>query len=123
MTFQRLQKRQFGPYPIEDTQAFAETKLSFAFVNIKPVVPGHVLISPHRVVQTFEDLTGDEVCDLWCAHVLKTADNNNCTISAQRAQSCMQLQVAGAKGWQGNQASLQGGLIDICGPGTLQPYD
>ena len=63
--FVLMQTRQFGPFPIDDSQSFAETKLSFAFVNIKPVVPGHVLISPHRVVQSFEDLTAEEVSDLW----------------------------------------------------------
>lgn len=60
-----LQTRKFGPFPIDDSQSFAETKLSFAFVNIKPVVPGHVLISPHRVVPSFEELTAEEVTDLW----------------------------------------------------------
>ena len=30
----------FGPIPIERAHIFAETVLSFAFVNLKPVVPG-----------------------------------------------------------------------------------
>ena len=66
-----MQTRHFGPFPIDDSQSFAETKLSFAFVNIKPVVPGHVLISPHRVVQSFEDLTAEEVSDLWQVLILR----------------------------------------------------
>ncbi len=60
-----MQDRQFGPYPVDKSQTFAETKLSFAFVNLKPVVPGHVLVSPDRVVQSFEDLEPAEVADLW----------------------------------------------------------
>ena len=60
-----MQGRQFGPYPVDKSQTFAETKLSFAFVNLKPVVPGHVLVSPDRVVQSFEDLEPGEVADLW----------------------------------------------------------
>lgn len=39
--------------------------MSFAFVNLKPVVPGHVLISPKRVVHRFADLTSEEISDLW----------------------------------------------------------
>ena len=37
-----------------------------AAVNLKPVVPGHVLVSPKRVVPRFADLTAQEVADLWC---------------------------------------------------------
>lgn len=62
-----MQDRQFGPYNVDSSQSFAETKLSFAFVNIKPVVPGHVLVSPERIVKSFEDLTSEEVADLWYA--------------------------------------------------------
>lgn len=41
------------------------TELSFAFVNTKPVLPGHVLVSPRRVVPRFADTTTEEVSDLW----------------------------------------------------------
>ena len=44
---------------------FYESSKSFAFVNLKPVLPGHVLVSPIRVVPLFEDLTLDEVSDLF----------------------------------------------------------
>ncbi len=33
----------FGPHLIRRTEVFAETPLSFAFVNLKPVVPGRWL--------------------------------------------------------------------------------
>lgn len=44
---------------------FYETSKSFAFVNLKPVLPGHVLVSPIRVAPLFEDLTQEEVSDLF----------------------------------------------------------
>ena len=31
------------------------------------VVPGHVLVSPKRVVARFAELSAEEVSDLWCA--------------------------------------------------------
>ncbi|KAK9906489.1 hypothetical protein WJX75_002765 [Coccomyxa subellipsoidea] len=55
----------FGPHLIRRTEIFAETPLSFAFVNLKPVVPGHVLVSSKRVEPRFTSLSGDEVADLW----------------------------------------------------------
>ena len=34
------QDHQFGPHEIRASEIFASTQLSFAFVNLKPVVPG-----------------------------------------------------------------------------------
>ena len=42
-------------------------ELSFAFVNLKPVLPGHVLISPKRVEPEYANLSEEEICDLMCA--------------------------------------------------------
>ena len=36
----------FGPYVEERDCVFYLTPLSFAFVNLKPIAPGHVLVSP-----------------------------------------------------------------------------
>lgn len=36
------QDRSFGPHTIRGSEIFAETPLSFAFVNLKPVVPGEM---------------------------------------------------------------------------------
>lgn len=48
---------------------FLTTALSYAFTNRKPVVPGHVLVSPLRPVERFADLTSEEVSDLFlCVH-------------------------------------------------------
>jgi diadenosine tetraphosphate (Ap4A) HIT family hydrolase len=47
------------------------SRQSIGLVNLKPIVPGHVLVIPRRVVARFQDLTGEEVADLWCtAHAL-----------------------------------------------------
>lgn len=55
----------FGPIRIPRTQVFAETALSVGIVNLKPVVPGHVLIVSRRVVPRFADLTPEETADIW----------------------------------------------------------
>lgn len=46
-------------------QVFHTTSHSIAFVNLKPLLPGHVLVSPRRVVPRLADLTHDEVTDLF----------------------------------------------------------
>lgn len=55
----------FGPWPIAQSEVFASSSLCFAFVNLKPIVPGHVLVSTKRVVPRFTDLSAEEVSDLW----------------------------------------------------------
>ncbi|XP_073389450.1 bifunctional bis(5'-adenosyl)-triphosphatase/adenylylsulfatase FHIT isoform X2 [Physcomitrium patens] len=55
----------FGKFRIDPTEVFLVTQHSYAFVNLKPVVPGHVLVSPKRVVHRFLDLTPEETSDLW----------------------------------------------------------
>jgi len=46
-------------------QVFHLTPLSFAIVNLKPLLPGHVLVCPRRVVPRLSDLSYDEVVDLF----------------------------------------------------------
>ncbi|XP_076940124.1 bifunctional bis(5'-adenosyl)-triphosphatase/adenylylsulfatase FHIT-like [Bidens hawaiensis] len=61
----------FGPYTIYQKEAFYSTDLSYAFVNLRPVLPGifrdepHVLVVPKREVKRFVDLTAEEATDLW----------------------------------------------------------
>jgi len=55
----------FGPIAIEVDQCFIQTELSLGLVNLKPIVPGHVLILPRRVARRFGELTAAEVSDLW----------------------------------------------------------
>ena len=46
-------------------QVFYSTRLSFALVNLKPLLPGHVLISPIRSVPRYSGLSSAEVSDLF----------------------------------------------------------
>ncbi|XP_029995152.1 bis(5'-adenosyl)-triphosphatase [Sphaeramia orbicularis] len=55
----------FGQHLIRASVVFLRTELSFALVNRKPVVPGHVLVCPLRPVERFRDLRPDEVADLF----------------------------------------------------------
>ncbi|KAL5164319.1 Bifunctional bis(5'-adenosyl)-triphosphatase/adenylylsulfatase FHIT [Glycine soja] len=72
----------FGPYKIHHTEVFYSTNLSYAMVNLRPLLPDnkadkkisfycvvcqflHVLICPKREVKRFGDLTADETSDLW----------------------------------------------------------
>ncbi|KAJ1662486.1 Dinucleoside triphosphate hydrolase [Coemansia sp. RSA 1813] len=55
----------FGPNTIPLSQTFLISKLCYAFVNLKPVRPGHVLVATQRKVARFNDLTSDEVSDLF----------------------------------------------------------
>lgn len=55
----------FGQHLIKTSAVFLRTELSFALVNRKPVVPGHVLVCPLRPVERFRDLRADEVADLF----------------------------------------------------------
>lgn len=57
----------FGPHSVRREQIFYETRLSVAFVNIRPVVPGHVLVSARRRVPRVADLRPDELTDMWLA--------------------------------------------------------
>ncbi|KAK1286165.1 hypothetical protein QJS10_CPB20g00020 [Acorus calamus] len=45
----------FGPYKIHSKEVFYATPLSFAMVNLRPVLP----------VKRFDDLSAEEVSDLW----------------------------------------------------------
>jgi len=56
---------QFGQYMVKATQVFFQSELSLALVNLKPVLPGHVLVIPKRCVARFKDLAPAEVADLW----------------------------------------------------------
>ncbi|KAJ5671120.1 Histidine triad (HIT) protein [Penicillium longicatenatum] len=54
----------FGSFLVTP-QVFHTTSLSYALVNLKPILPGHVLVSPRRVVPRVSDLTPAETSDLF----------------------------------------------------------
>lgn len=59
-------KMAFGPkITIPGEHIFFQTEKSAAFVNLKPIVPGHVLVVPKRAVPRIHDLSEDESVDLW----------------------------------------------------------
>ncbi|GFF55536.1 bis(5'-nucleosyl)-tetraphosphatase [asymmetrical] [Aspergillus udagawae] len=64
----------FGPFLVTSQtktkrltarKVFHVTPLSFALVNLKPILPGHVLVSPRRRVPRVADLTAAETTDLF----------------------------------------------------------
>ena len=55
----------FGKYIIPHSNIFSNKSLTFSFVNLKPVVPGHILVSPKRVVSRYCELTDEETNELW----------------------------------------------------------
>lgn len=55
----------FGKFKISPTQIFHRTAHSFAMVNLRPLVPGHVLVCSNRVTPLLSDLKEDEYDDLW----------------------------------------------------------
>ncbi|XP_066359732.1 bifunctional bis(5'-adenosyl)-triphosphatase/adenylylsulfatase FHIT-like [Miscanthus floridulus] len=55
----------FGPYKIDAREVFHATPLSYAMVNLRPLLPGHVLVCPKREVKRFADLSSEEISDLW----------------------------------------------------------
>ncbi|XP_042195441.1 bis(5'-adenosyl)-triphosphatase isoform X2 [Callorhinchus milii] len=57
----------FGQHIIKSSVVFLQSDLSFALVNRKPVVRGHVLVCPKRGVERFQDLRPEEVADLFLA--------------------------------------------------------
>lgn len=54
----------FAAFNVEK-QVFLRTTLSCCLVNLKPIVPGHVLVIPRRVVSRFSELSAAEVGDLY----------------------------------------------------------
>mmetsp|Transcript_3594 Transcript_3594/g.5560 ORF Transcript_3594/g.5560 Transcript_3594/m.5560 type:complete len:197 (+) Transcript_3594:66-656(+) len=60
-------EHQFGPFRIPASHIFysSVSALTVAFVNLRPIVPGHVLVTPSRCTARLSDLTPDEYSDLW----------------------------------------------------------
>lgn len=61
----------FGPFKV-NSQVFHITPLSFALVNLKPLLPGHILVSPLRVVPRVAELSSAEITDLF--HTVQRVD-------------------------------------------------
>eukprot|EP00834_Sanchytrium_tribonematis_P009082 NODE_1469_length_994_cov_0.446927.p1 type:complete len:157 gc:universal NODE_1469_length_994_cov_0.446927:538-68(-) len=59
-----MSQRLFAKFIIPDYEVFFENNLIYAMVNTKPVVPGHVLLVPKRVVPRYYDLTDEETNEI-----------------------------------------------------------
>lgn len=57
----------FGRFRIDKSQIFyrSPNTLSAAIVNLRPIVPGHVLVISKRIVPTISELSSEEYADLW----------------------------------------------------------
>ncbi|KAK8010827.1 Bis(5'-adenosyl)-triphosphatase [Apiospora arundinis] len=53
----------FGPFEVT-SQIFYTTPHSFALVNLKPLLPGHVLVCPQKPHKRLTDLSAPELTDL-----------------------------------------------------------
>lgn len=60
-------RTKFGAFDIPDSQIFFSSKHSLGIVNLKPIVPGHVLIIPKQVKERLADLSSEEITDLYQA--------------------------------------------------------
>ena len=65
MSSSDTQQQLFGRFKISPNQIFHKTDLSFALVNLRPLVPGHVLVVSNRVAPLLSDLKDDEYDDLF----------------------------------------------------------
>lgn len=54
----------FGSFNVTG-QVFYQTSLSFSLVNLKPLVPGHVLVCPLRNVARVSSLSNEEASDFY----------------------------------------------------------
>ncbi|MQM16720.1 hypothetical protein Taro_049677 [Colocasia esculenta] len=64
----------FGPYKIHASEVFYATDLSYAMVNLRPLLPGTAASAffsgkdvQYTMIKRFTDLTVDEISDLWVA--------------------------------------------------------
>ena len=55
----------FGHIVIDDKIIFYKRKLVYAFTNLKPFLPGHVLLVPARVEKSYSNLTEAEAIEMW----------------------------------------------------------
>ena len=55
----------FGPFTVPGAAVFMRSAQTVAFVKMKPVVEGHVLVSSSRSVPQLGDLSAEEAADLF----------------------------------------------------------
>ena len=55
----------FGNIIIDEKIVFYKRKFVYAFTNLKPFLPGHVLLAPVRVEKSYANLSETEAMELW----------------------------------------------------------
>lgn len=55
----------FSHIRIPEDNIFYKSELSFAFVNLRPFLPYHILVSPKRCVQRLSQLSDSECADIF----------------------------------------------------------
>ncbi|XP_073949746.1 ntrilase and fragile histidine triad fusion protein NitFhit isoform X2 [Choristoneura fumiferana] len=86
----------FGHVQVPDTCVFYKTELTYAFVNLRCVTPGHVLVAPRRCAPRNEELTDEEAVDFFAAVrtvqrlMEKVHDTRSCTVTIQDGQDAGQ---------------------------------
>ncbi|XP_026483503.2 nitrilase and fragile histidine triad fusion protein NitFhit isoform X1 [Vanessa tameamea] len=79
----------FGHVKVPESCVFYKSDLTYAFVNLRCVIPGHVLVAPIRVVERNKDLTDDEADDFYRTVRLvqnlmeKVHETQSCTVTIQ----------------------------------------
>ncbi|KAM3147704.1 hypothetical protein pb186bvf_000032 [Paramecium bursaria] len=79
---------QFGSKQLPFSQLFILRKYVYATVNLKPVLPNHVLVCSRRPVKRLHELTEIETVEFWItvqevAKVLTEQTKMNCDITIQ----------------------------------------
>ncbi|KAJ1331627.1 bis(5'-adenosyl)-triphosphatase [Microdochium nivale] len=97
----------FGPYDVT-TQVFLTTPHSFALVNLKPLLPGHVLVCPRAPHRRLTDMPVPEVTDLFA--------------TVQRVQHMLARHYFGTR-WPGTQSESPSSLpsASSSSPQSLSP--
>ncbi|XP_063392381.1 nitrilase and fragile histidine triad fusion protein NitFhit [Cydia fagiglandana] len=81
--------RQFGHVRVPETCVFYTSDLTYAFVNLRCVTPGHVLVAPRRCAERNGDLTEEEARDFYATIRLvqklmeKVHNTESCTVTIQ----------------------------------------
>ncbi|CDO66836.1 histidine triad protein, putative [Plasmodium reichenowi] len=58
------EKYEFGIYEIDKREVFITTKYSYGFVNNKPLLPGHILLTTLKKKKHYNDLDIEEIIDI-----------------------------------------------------------
>ncbi|PWN44733.1 HIT-like protein [Ceraceosorus guamensis] len=77
----------FGPFDVS-TQVFARNEVAVALVNIKPIVPGHVLVIPIHPTPLLSDLPPQDIAPFWTlVHQVSSFVKHIYTVSSSTSDS------------------------------------